>query len=253
MNLAQDIREAYQALDLMPGATWAEVKAAYRRLARALHPDLNPGRQGADMARVNRAYQRLSAFLAAGTQAADGYQPYHFETWAPRQGQRPYHYEAFRSPRPHAARPEAELRRPVSPAARPSCLAPVTPLASPRTPAPAATPAPARPADSWRLVGLRRQGQDLVYQVEVSGHPLSLLLPVRERRQCPHCAGRGHLPGNRGQVPCPHCAGRGQLTSSRLLAVDLPASWRPGQLLPLPGQETASAILVELLPAGAEA
>lgn len=100
-------------------------------------------------------------------------------------------------------------------------------------------------------MGLRRQGADLVYQVEVSGQPQRLLLPLHERRDCPHCQGSGRLAHGRG--PCPHCAGRGYLTSSRLLPVDLPAAWRPGQVFSLPGQESPGAILVELLSAGAEA
>ncbi|MFH1034420.1 MAG: DnaJ domain-containing protein [Pseudomonadota bacterium] len=263
MNLAQDIREAYHTLDLMPGATWAEVKSAYRRLARALHPDLNPGSQGADMARVNRAYQRLDDFMSQGRQAADGYRPYQFESWAPRQGQRPFHYETFRPQRPHSARPAAEPSQPVRPAPRPApsprplthpaprpaALAPVAPLAA--TPPAAPTVALAQPPAFCRLRGLRRQGQDLVYQVEVSGRPRRLELPVRDRRECSACAGSGRP--SRGRGPCPVCAGRGHLTSSRLVLVDLPVDWRHGQVLSLPGQPGQANILVELLPNGGRA
>jgi hypothetical protein len=264
MNLAQDIREAYHALDLMPGASWAEVKAAYRRLARALHPDLNPGRQGSDMAQVNRAYQRLNDFLAQaaqGDQAADGYRAYQFESWAPRQGQRPYQYESFRSQRPHSARPAAQPSQPAPSAARPASttrtafyptpyptpLAPVTPLAAARP------QAPAQPPDAWRLRGLRREGQALVYQVEISGHPGQLQLPVRARRECAACSGSGRRQGQRTQGLCPVCAGRGHLTSSRMLPVDLPTRWIPGQLLSLPSQEGQENILVELLSMGGRA
>lgn len=36
------LKECYAVLDLKPGATLADVKRAYRRLAFSLHPDLNP-------------------------------------------------------------------------------------------------------------------------------------------------------------------------------------------------------------------
>lgn len=57
-------RDPFEVLDVAPGATVAEVRAAYRERAKALHPD----RLGADgdaveaqrrMAEVNRAYARL--------------------------------------------------------------------------------------------------------------------------------------------------------------------------------------------------
>jgi DnaJ-class molecular chaperone len=63
MNLARDIQNAYQELDLTPGASLDEVKLAYRRLARALHPDLNPGAMGSLMKRVNHAYDKLLRHL----------------------------------------------------------------------------------------------------------------------------------------------------------------------------------------------
>jgi len=63
MDLAINIQKAYQELDLSPGASLADVKLAYRRLARALHPDLNPGAIGALMGRVNQAYEKLVRHL----------------------------------------------------------------------------------------------------------------------------------------------------------------------------------------------
>lgn len=53
---------AYQALDLSPTATPAEIKAAYRRLAHVYHPDHNPGfsREATEhFTTIHRAYEIL--------------------------------------------------------------------------------------------------------------------------------------------------------------------------------------------------
>ncbi len=63
----QQLAAAYAELDLEPGAGLEEVKQAHRRLARALHPDRNPGAAGRLMSRVNRAYQLLLGHLESQT------------------------------------------------------------------------------------------------------------------------------------------------------------------------------------------
>lgn len=40
-----DIADCYQLLELTSGASFAEIKAAYRRLAQQYHPDTNPGEE----------------------------------------------------------------------------------------------------------------------------------------------------------------------------------------------------------------
>jgi hypothetical protein len=51
----------YEVLDVAPDADGASVKAAYRALARRLHPDLNPGdaASAARLAEINRVYATL--------------------------------------------------------------------------------------------------------------------------------------------------------------------------------------------------
>lgn len=68
MNLDQ----CYQLFDLQPGASAIEVKAAYRRLARAMHPDLNPADRDAHkrFVTLNQAYQALLESLEAGQRLA---------------------------------------------------------------------------------------------------------------------------------------------------------------------------------------
>lgn len=51
----------YAALELTPAATPAQVRAAYRRLARAVHPDVNPDASSpARFALLQQAYEVLS-------------------------------------------------------------------------------------------------------------------------------------------------------------------------------------------------
>src|SRR5262245_26985821 len=56
------MRDPYQVLGVLPGAPDEEVKRAFRRLAKELHPDLHPNDANADRAfrDITRAYQTLS-------------------------------------------------------------------------------------------------------------------------------------------------------------------------------------------------
>ncbi len=55
------IDQCYQLFELTPGASPIDIKAAYRRLARMMHPDLNPGDRHAQtrFVTLNQAYQAL--------------------------------------------------------------------------------------------------------------------------------------------------------------------------------------------------
>ncbi|KAG0589538.1 hypothetical protein KC19_1G027700 [Ceratodon purpureus] len=52
------VESAYRALNLEPGASMDNVKAAYRRLALKCHPDVNT-KDGAEFLRISAAYQRI--------------------------------------------------------------------------------------------------------------------------------------------------------------------------------------------------
>ncbi|MDO1447708.1 J domain-containing protein [Rhodocytophaga aerolata] len=55
------IEECYQILDLPPGASTEEIKRAYRKQAKAFHPDINHSADAlVEFLRVSQAYQLLS-------------------------------------------------------------------------------------------------------------------------------------------------------------------------------------------------
>lgn len=56
-----NIRECYQLLGLSAGATLADLKSSYRKLARRYHPDVNRGDRGCHekFIEINQAYQIL--------------------------------------------------------------------------------------------------------------------------------------------------------------------------------------------------
>jgi tetratricopeptide (TPR) repeat protein len=62
------IDQCYQLFELGPGASLTEIKGAYRRLARLIHPDLNPSDQQAQkrFVTLNQAYQALQQSLEPG-------------------------------------------------------------------------------------------------------------------------------------------------------------------------------------------
>ncbi len=57
-----EFKDYYKVLGLSKGATEAQIKSAYRKLARKYHPDINPGNKKAEetFKQVNDAYQVLS-------------------------------------------------------------------------------------------------------------------------------------------------------------------------------------------------
>jgi len=74
LNQAMDLIDCYRWLELAPGADLAQIKAAYRRLARRYHPDVNPGNPTAQaqFVALHAAYRTL---LQAGDRAPAPFAP----------------------------------------------------------------------------------------------------------------------------------------------------------------------------------
>lgn len=68
-----NIADSYRLLGLRAGATYEDIKTAYRRLARQLHPDLNPNDDRAKerFIRITEAYQFLLSILPAEVSSQD--------------------------------------------------------------------------------------------------------------------------------------------------------------------------------------
>lgn len=69
---AMDIMECYRLLELTSAASLEDVKASYRRLARRLHPDVNPNNNQAhdQFIRITAAYKTLLKIAGTRSQPA---------------------------------------------------------------------------------------------------------------------------------------------------------------------------------------
>ncbi|MEE3069073.1 MAG: J domain-containing protein [Actinomycetota bacterium] len=54
-------RDPHDVLGVRRGASRVEIRAAYRRLARKVHPDVDDGRHSDEMAALNEAYRMLTS------------------------------------------------------------------------------------------------------------------------------------------------------------------------------------------------
>jgi hypothetical protein len=68
--LSMNLEQCYQLFNLQPGATSDEIRAAYRKLARIMHPDANPEDLKAHdrFVTLNQAYQLLLKTIDSGRQ-----------------------------------------------------------------------------------------------------------------------------------------------------------------------------------------
>lgn len=212
---ADRILQAYHTLGLTPGQDAKQVKQAYRALARALHPDRNPDAQLL-MARINDAYHELSEYFKTRRPDSEGWSlplsrlkhgiGLHLSSWFGQEKE-----NASNIPEEAIELPEALSEE-----------------------------------DHWVLLGIIQEGAKLVYQVEISGNPKALALPLRRKRPCSVCQGSGNLWEHGQSSQCGNCGGRGYITKPASLTVPLPAQWQPGQRVAVESASLRGPLEVEL-------
>ena len=204
-------RDYYEVLGVSKGASDADIKKAYRRLARKLHPDVNPGDKAAQkrFQEVQEAYEVLKdeekrrAYDRFG-QAGPGFDPRAaagspggpgFSGGVPFEG---FHFESgdlgdlfgnlFGGGRRAAAGPQP--------------------------------------------------GEDLRGQIEVPFRDAVLggtaSLSLRREKECPTCGGTGRV----GKTVCSTCRGEGVVVESERVRIKIPEGTLDGGTIRVPGKGT---------------
>lgn len=192
-------RDYYEVLGVARGASAAEIKKSYRKLARKLHPDVNPGDASAQkrFQEVQEAYDVLS------------------------DDEKRRAYDRFGHAGPRMEEPAEDFSGSI----------PFSDLgdllgglfggggASFRTGRPAAADA--------------HSSMEIPFKTALFGGVLAL--QTTRRTVCPTCGGRGR----QGRSPCPTCHGQGRVATMEKLKVNIPAGIRDGGTIRLPGKGDA--------------
>jgi len=238
-------RDLYEVLGVARGATDEEIKRAYRRKARELHPDTNPEDPSAEaeFKQVSVAYEVLSdperrrQYDTFGLRGLMGGQPGGPEWQTFGDGGLGDLFEAFfgamggagrRGPAGPAPGPDAEvtLRLTLAEAAFGAQRTIEVRLPAACEACGATGAAPGTSAEACSDCGgtgeLRRVRQSILGQV-VSSMP------------CPACQGTGATIA----TPCATCGGDGRTTTTKSLVVDVPAGVEDGSTMRLAGRGAA--------------
>ena len=253
-----DKRDYYEVLGVDKGASDAQIKSAYRKLAKKYHPDLNPGDADAEahFKEVNEAYevlsdaekkQRYDQFGHAGVDPnfgagggfgggsyAGGFGGMDFgdifDTFFGGSGGFGGFGGSARSQNPNAPRRGSDLRTSLAISfmeAAKGCTKTVTVNRSETC---------SDCGGSGAAKGTQPQtcpecgGSGVVTQQKRT--PFGVM---QSTRPCSRCGGKGKII----KEPCKHCGGSGQTTKSKKLEVTIPAGIDDGQSIAMRGQGNA--------------
>lgn len=226
----------YVVLGLAPGATLADVKRAYRRLARRYHPDINPGDETAAtiFRRVAEAYEILSdpnrrRLYDTGERARTESPSIEFEgfdfTTAAEGREAGTFSELFAevfqpSQTPEAPRPGAELHADL----------PMSFQQAMRGGECAVTVTRQERCGDCEGSGMRRRAEARCARCQGTGTVRWARGHMVFSKNCVSCGGTGRL----RQQPCASCGALGVHPRSETIAVTVPPGTTDGQLIRVP-------------------
>jgi len=234
-------RDYYGLLGVQRDATAEEIKRAYRKLARELHPDVNPDQAAQDKFKdVTAAYEVLSdpdkrrivdlggdPLAPGGGQGSPGNPFTGFGGFGDI-------FETFFGGGAGGARgPRSRIRQGADALLRVELTLPEMAFGvSKEIAVETAVVCQSCQGDGCAPGTKPRTCDTCAGRGEVQSMQRSLLGPVMSTRTCPACAGTGQqIPS-----PCPTCAGDGRVRARRSITVDVPGGIEDGMRIRMSGQ-----------------